>query len=128
MGKKVVTARIKPETFSTFDPVDKTIIAKRTQLPLKLADALTIHKSQGMSLENVTVNCQHSIQPGQLSVAIGRAISVKGLKVVNFKKHLCKKYPGYVFNVYESFSVGEIKHDLSCGRDFKTSHQEASDI
>jgi hypothetical protein len=66
--------------------------------------------------ENVTVNCQHSIQPGQLGVAIGRAISVKGLKVVNFKKH-----PRYVFNFYESFSVGEIKHDLSCCRDFKTS-------
>jgi ATP-dependent exoDNAse (exonuclease V) alpha subunit len=89
VGKKVIAARINPETFSIFDPVDKTIIAKRTQLPLKLAYALTIHKSQGMSLENVTVNCQHSIQAGQLGVAVGRAISVKGLKVVNFKKHLC---------------------------------------
>ena len=127
VGKKVIAVRINPETFSTFDPVDKTIIAKRTQLPLKLAYALTIHKSQGMSLENVTVNCQHSIQAGQLGVAVGRAISVKGLKAVNFKKHLCKKHPGFVFNFYESFSVGEVQHDLSCCRDFKTSHQEASD-
>ena len=119
VGKKVIAARINPETFSTFDPVDKTIIAKRTQLPLKLAYALTIHKSQGMSLENVTVNCQHRIQAGQLGVAVGRAISVK---------ELCKKHPGYVFNFYESFSVGEVQHDLSCCRDFKTSHQEASDI
>ncbi|VDI39104.1 ATP-dependent DNA helicase PIF1 [Mytilus galloprovincialis] len=105
IGEKIVTANIGAEIFSTYDPVGKIIIAKRIQLPLKLAYALTIHKAQGMSLENVTVNCQHSVQPGQLGVAVGRAVSVNGLKVVNFKKHLCKKHPGYVLNFYESFSV-----------------------
>ncbi|CAG2185522.1 PIF1 [Mytilus edulis] len=116
IGEKIVTANIGAEIFSTYDPVGKIIIAKRIQLPLKLAYALTIHKAQGMSLENVTVNCQHSVQPGQLGVAVGRAVSVNGLKVVNFKKHLCKKHPGYVLNFYESFSVGELNQDLTCCR------------
>ena len=44
---------------------------------------ITIHKSQGMSLNSVTGNCQNCYQPGQLGVAIGRAISVKGRQ--NFK-------------------------------------------
>ena len=88
VGEKAITIELKPETFSTYDPVDKIVLAKRVQIPLKLAHAITIHKSQGMSLENVTVNCQFISQPGQLGVAIGRAVSVNGLKVVNFKKTL----------------------------------------
>lgn len=113
---KSVTINIVPVSFTKYDPVTKTDLAKRVQLPLKLAYAFTIHKSQGMSLPNLIVNCQHIIQPGQLGVAIGRAVSIKGLKVVNFKKHLCQKHPKCVSMFYESFTVGEVKSDLSCCR------------
>jgi hypothetical protein len=41
--------------------------------------------------------------PGQLGVAVGRAVSVEGLKVVNFKNHLCRKHPSYVYNFHGSF-------------------------
>lgn len=116
IGGISTTANITPDLFSTYDPVEKNIIAKRIQLPLKLAYALTIHKSQGMTLENVTVNCEHCIQPGQLGVAVGRAKNVSGLKVVNFKKHLCKKHPQYVFDFYGSFMIGEIRKDMKCCR------------
>lgn len=59
------------------------MLATRIQIPIKVAYALTIHKSQGMTLKNVIVNCQPCFQPGQLGVAFGRAVSVAGLKIVN---------------------------------------------
>lgn len=59
------------------------MLATRIQIPIKVAYALTIHKSQGMTLKNVIVNCQSCFQPGQLGVAFGRAVSVAGLNIVN---------------------------------------------
>lgn len=70
------SANIKPSIFTTFDPVNKTTLAKRTQIPLKIAFDITIHKSLGMSLYTIIVNCQNYSQLGQLYVAIGRATSV----------------------------------------------------
>jgi ATP-dependent exoDNAse (exonuclease V) alpha subunit len=55
-----------------FDPQLNKDVAERQQLPLQLAYALTIHKSQGMSLPNVSVDCQNIFAPGQLAVAIGK--------------------------------------------------------
>jgi hypothetical protein len=43
-----LTVNIKKFTFTTCDPVSKSIIAKRIQYPLKLGYSITIHKSQGM--------------------------------------------------------------------------------
>ncbi|XP_033756127.1 ATP-dependent DNA helicase RRM3-like [Pecten maximus] len=114
MEKKTTTTNIERTTFTTFDPVKKLVVAKRAQLPLKLAYAMTVHKSQGMSLENVVVNCQKCFQAGQLGVAVGRAVSVDGLKVVNFKKSLCKQHPVHVKLFHQNISVGHVRADLTC--------------
>ena len=39
-----------------------------------------------MTLPELVVDCENCVQPGQLGVAVGRAVSFEGLKVVNFKK------------------------------------------
>lgn len=54
---------------------------------------MPIHKAQGMSLNNVVVNCQDCIQPGQIVVVIGLAVTVEGLQVVNFKKSMVRNHP-----------------------------------
>jgi ATP-dependent exoDNAse (exonuclease V) alpha subunit len=54
-------------------------IAAREQVPLMLAYALTIHKSQGMSLARVEVNMTKIFEKSQLYVAMSRCTSLEGL-------------------------------------------------
>lgn len=96
VSKKDITVNIKREIFTSFDPIDKRILAKRVQMPLKLAYAMTVHKAQGMSLQKVVVNYENCFQPGQIGVAVGRATSEVGLRLLNFKKHLVKPHSNFV--------------------------------
>ncbi|MEY3091106.1 MAG: hypothetical protein RL113_1422 [Pseudomonadota bacterium] len=56
-------------------------LATLSQYPLKLAYAVTIHKSQGMSIDHLVCNVDHIFAPSQFYVAISRAIHPKHLKI-----------------------------------------------
>lgn len=78
------------------DKIEEDIKASYTQFPLKLAYAITIHKSQGMSLENFVCNLDHIFARGQLYVALSRAINPESLFISynrsgDFKKYLINK-------------------------------------
>ncbi len=58
--------------------------AMMTQIPLILAWAITIHKSQGMTIEKVRCSLGNAFADGQVYVAISRVKSLQGLFIESF--------------------------------------------
>jgi ATP-dependent DNA helicase PIF1 len=67
--------------------------ATLTQVPLRLAWAITIHKSQGMTLDAAEVDLGDAFEPGMGYVALSRIRTLNGLKLMNLNEMALKVHP-----------------------------------
>ena len=109
------TVTLTRHLFVKIDPVSRRTLAKRLQFPLILSFGMTIHKSQGMTLESVVVDCEGAKIPGQIGVTLGRVISSTNLQVKNVKPSLVTEHPFPVKHFYDTESK-KISLDSSCCR------------
>lgn len=72
---------------------DGKIKAEISQIPLRLAWAITIHKSQGMSLDAAEIDLSKSFVAGMGYVALSRVKSLAGLKLVGFNHSALQVHP-----------------------------------
>lgn len=61
-----------------------TTLARMVQLPIKLGWAITIHKSQGMSLDYLNVDLKRCFAEGMAYVALSRARNYDGLSITGW--------------------------------------------
>lgn len=99
--------KIKKETIGTF-----------TQYPLKLAWAITVHKSQGMTFEKMAIDLSYGFfVPGQLYVALSRLRSLNGLFL---SKNVIPQYVNTNREII-TFAIGYnddkvINNEIECGK------------
>ncbi len=86
----------------TADPVewaieiDGKIKARITQVPLRLAWAITIHKSQGMSLDAAVIDLSNAFEYGQGYVALSRVRKLEGVYLLGLNDQSLQVHPDVV--------------------------------
>ena len=96
--------RITMENTSWEVAEDGKVLAQITQYPLRLAWAITVHKSQGMSLDAAEIDLSKAFVYGQGYVALSRVRSLEGLKVLGMHPNALQVDP-LVVRADERFQV-----------------------
>lgn len=69
------------------------IRAKIAQLPLRLAWAITVHKSQGMSMDAAAIDLSRTFEYGQGYVALSRVRTLSGLTLLGWSEQAALVHP-----------------------------------
>ncbi|XP_043843659.1 ATP-dependent DNA helicase PIF1 [Dromiciops gliroides] len=114
-----ITEVVRTERWTVHGPGGQLLT--RQQLPLRLAWALSIHKSQGMTLDCVEISLARVFESGQAYVALSRARSLQGLRVLDFDPSVVRCDPR-VLKFYAS-----LQEQAYLDEDEKDSEQENMD-
>lgn len=99
-GKPIV--RIKNGKKITVEPMEWAmeengkIKARISQIPLRLAWAITVHKSQGMSLDEAVIDLSEVFEYGQGYVALSRVRRLSGIHLLGWNKRAFQVHPEIV--------------------------------
>jgi ATP-dependent DNA helicase PIF1 len=88
------TIEVEPAEWTIQD--GNKILARITQVPLRLAWAITVHKSQGMSLDSAIIDLSRAFEYGQGYVALSRVRSLEGLYLEGFNDRALMLHPDVI--------------------------------
>ena len=105
-------------------PIEDYEFVSRAQVPLKLAYAVTIHKSQGATLDSALVDIGSGVfEYGQAYVALSRVRSLEALYVYDFDPTAFKAHPK-VKEFYKNLKIKEInQEDMALIKETKFEHK-----
>ncbi|MFT9392548.1 DEAD/DEAH box helicase [Bifidobacterium sp.] len=79
------TVTMRPASWEMMD--GETVLASVSQVPLRCAWAITIHKSQGMTLDRAVMDLRRTFAPGMGYVALSRVEALDGLYLRGISEH-----------------------------------------
>lgn len=107
--------------------IGDSTVSSRTQIPLRLAWAMSVHKSQGMTIPNLSVNLKGVFEYGQSYVALSRATTLSLLKLHGFDERSFRAHPK-VKRFYQlmegTIGVDDVKHKGNTPSLFSKQDQE----
>jgi len=89
-GNKVFVEPVRWEKEDLSFTGEKVVVAYIEQIPLKLAWAITVHKSQGMSLDCAEMDLSRTFTEGMGYVALSRVKSLDGIKLTGINEMVYK--------------------------------------
>lgn len=98
------------------------------QYPLRLGYAITVHKSQGMTLDNIFVDISRAFEIGQIYTALSRCRSIDGLYLKSVPKEdmvlLSDKISDFIEKVDENEGVLNPEKISDIGKDMIKKQQD----
>ncbi len=106
-GKRI---QVVPQDWTMSDGT--RVLATISQIPLRLAWAITVHKSQGMTLDEATIDLREAFEYGQGYVALSRVRSFSGLSLLGYNARALEVHPE-VASVDSQFKEASLKAENS---------------
>ncbi len=113
------TIHIQPDSWNIEE--DGKVKASISQLPIRLAWAITVHKSQGMSLDLAEIDLSKSFGHGMGYVALSRVRKLSGIKLIGFNNNAVQMDPEIL--IFDEYLRGESNANISLFGDLEEKDQ-----